>query len=283
MADDPETPETPEVVDAEAVEESKPLPKDLVVRGAAVDDQAVYRVFDRHDEEQILDELVGRQLATMVYSYGSGANKVTDLSYVGVLETVRTLNARGATRIEVAADPRPEFEEAMEGEEAYVVCTVYARDTLNGGGGWGTASQSKRMKLKNGNMVPDSFARNKALSKASRNAEKTLIPEEFKQLLIARFLKDETKIRQIREGLLTEDDLPQLPPPLEDDDMKRKMAEVRGLYEEITKLCPGGVAVKLTPASFHRYSTRAETSHERADGFLGLLREKLDEAKEAAK
>lgn len=279
MSDDPT--ETPDVIDAEAVEESKPLAKDLVVRGASIDDSAIFRTMDRHDEQQILDELVGRQLKEMVYSFGSGSDRKTGLSYAGVQECVRTLNARGATRIKIAAEPAPIFEEYVESDEGYIQCTVYAVDELNGGGAWGTATEPKNMRLRNGGTKRDFFARTKALSKAQRNAEKALLPEEFIQLLIAMYVKDETRVREIREGLLSEADLPELPPPVDDDEMRAKMAEARDLYAEITRLVPGGVGVKLTPASFHRYATRAETDHERAGGFLSMLREKLEQARAA--
>lgn len=265
-------------VDAVAVEESKPLEKDLVVRGAAVDPQAVYRVLDRHDEQQILDEIVGRQLSVMLYSFKQGGKQLTDLSYAGVQEVVRTLNARQATRIRMVADPRPEFAEVTDEGDTFIQCTAYAEDTLNGGGAWGTATEPKYLRLKTGAMKLDSFARTKALSKASRNAEKALIPEEFRQLLIATFLKDKQRILEIREGLLSEEDLPQLPPPVDDDEMRAKVARAREVYVEIGKLAPGGVAVRLTPATFARYRTRAETDHGRMDDFLRMLEEKLTEA-----
>lgn len=271
MPDEPQDP----VIDADAVEESKPLAKDLVVRGAAVDEQAIFRTMDRHDEAQILDELVGRQLAVMLYSFKQGGKTLTDLSYAGVQEVVRTLNARGATRIKVAAEPRPEFETVMEGDQSFIQCTAYAEDTLNGGGAWGTSEQAKN--LSSGRR--DVFARNKALSKAQRNAEKVLIPEEFRQLLIARYLKDEVRVKEIREGLLSEEDLPQLPPPLDDDEMRLKVEQARAAYVEIGRHAPGGVAVKLTPATFYRYITRAETDHERMDEFLAFLADKLAQAK----
>jgi hypothetical protein len=269
--------EPAEIVDAEAVEESKPREQDLVVRGAAIDPQAPYRVMDRHDEKQILDELLGRQLDVMVYSFD---NK-TDLSYAGVQEVVRTLNARGATRIRVVAAPPPIFDEVVDEGETFIQATAYAEDTLNGGGAWGTATEPKYMRLRNGNTKLDSFARTKALSKAQRNAEKALIPEEFRQLLIAMFLKDKRRVKQIESGLLHEEDLPELPPPVDDDEMRAKVAHARERYTEITKLAPGGVKVSLTPATFHRYLTRAETDHGRMDDFLALLEEKLAEAKEA--
>jgi hypothetical protein len=268
----------PEVLDAEAVEESKPQDKDLVVRGAALDPQAPYRVMDRHDEKQILDEIVGRQIDVMVYSFDGK----TDLSYAGVQEVVRTLNARGATRIEVASDPRPEFTEVEDDGKVYIQCTAYARDTLNGGGAWGTATEPKYMKLRNGDTKLDSFARTKALSKAQRNAEKALIPEEFRQLLIAVFKKDKKRVKQLEAGLLHEEDLPALPPPVDTPEMKAKVETARALYVEIQRLAPGGVRVQLTAATFHRYLTRAETDEARMDEFVALLEEKLAEAKKEA-
>jgi hypothetical protein len=273
--------EEPETVDAEAVEESKPLARDLELRDRE-DPSAIFRTLDRHDEAQILDELVGRQLKVMLYSYVKDGKRVTDLSYAGVKETVRTLNARGATRIKVVEDPAPVFEDVMDGEESFIQCTVYAVDTLNGGGGWGTAEEPRNMKLKNGKTKRDPFARQKALGKAQRNAEKTMIPEEFRQLLIALFLKDQQAVREIREGAATDSDLAQLPPPIDTPEMKVKEERARELYAEIQQHAPGGVKVGLTPGNFFRYTQRGLTDHGRMDEFLVFLEERLVAAKSGA-
>jgi hypothetical protein len=135
-----------QAVDATAVEEEiedyKPSATDLVVTDVN-DEGEIFRVLDRHDEAQILEELQGRALEVMLYSFTQAGHKVTDLSYAGVQEVVRTLNARGATRIRVVADPAPIFDEVVDEGETFIQCTAYAEDVLNGGGAWGTATEPK--------------------------------------------------------------------------------------------------------------------------------------------
>ena len=68
--------------DVADADEFKPEGRELVVAG----DRDVYRVMDRADEIQILDEIQTRPIKEMVYSFqqGGGGGKVTDLSYGGV-------------------------------------------------------------------------------------------------------------------------------------------------------------------------------------------------------
>lgn len=255
------------VVDPEGADAYKPSGAELVAR----DRDDAFRVMDRADELQILDELQGRALETMVYSFTQAGQKLTDLSYAGVREVVRTLNRDRFTAIRIGDRP-PVVDEVTEDNESYYRVMVYAEDEATGSGQWGTATEPKHMRKKDGARPWDKFALTKALNKAQRNAMKALIPLEFQQTVIAQYLGDATKVKQIRAGAGAEK-LAELPAPLTDEKAEAQKAEARDLYDQIKQ----ADRLKLLPAAFNEYLTRAEHSHERLDDFLGFLRQKLEE------
>ncbi len=286
-ADATSDPGTAVAVSQEA-EEFKPSGADLV----ALDREDVFRAMDRADEELILDELMGRALDVMVYCFEQGGKKLTDLSYAGIAEAVRTMNARGFGHVRVSGDP-PIVNEVREDGQDFYRLMVYAVDEANGGGQWGTAVEPKRMKLRaatanrrraNGEEIPeddtvwDKFALAKALSKAQRNALKPLVPVELRQALIAQYLGDESKVKRIKAGPANEV-LAELPPPLADDEAKALLAEIRGKYDVLK----GYSRLKLPPAKFNSYLTQVQHDHDRMREFVAHLDQWIDEAKAAAK
>src|SRR5262245_46736671 len=66
-----------------------------------------FRRMELEDERQILDELAGRALDVMLYSFKSDGRDQIGFSWRGVRETVRTMNARGWTRIKADPEVRP--------------------------------------------------------------------------------------------------------------------------------------------------------------------------------
>lgn len=271
------------VENASGAEDFKPAGGELV----AIDPGDAYRAMDRADEEQILDELMGRALEAMVYSFEQGGKKVTDLSYGGVHEAVRTLNVRGLTEIRVSNVP-PVVDEITEDGGSYYRVLAYAEDRKNGGGQWGTAVVPKRMKLKAGtaaawrkkgrevrddDTVWDQFALTKALSKAQRNAQKPMLPLEYVQALVAQYLGQPAKVRHIRSS--TAEKLEELPPPLTDERAEGQKAEARDIYDQI-KQAAG--RAWFPAAEFNAYLARAEHDHDRLDDFLEFLRSKLEQA-----
>jgi len=254
-------------------DEFKPPPTELV----ALDAQDAYRAMDRADELQILDELQGRALEVMVYSFSQGGKRLTDLSYAGVREVVRTLNVRGHTRIKISGCRPPLVDEVSEDGESYYRVMVYAEDQSTGSGQWGTAVEPKHMKKKNGDVVWDKFALTKALNKAQRNAMKALIPVEFQQTVVAQYLGDGAKVKKIQAGPGAEQ-LAELPPPLTDPKAEALKQEAREVYDSIKS----HDRTKLLPAAFHAYLVRAEHSHERLQEFVEYLRQRLDEVTEKA-
>jgi hypothetical protein len=274
----------------------KPAPAELAVADVAHPEADVFRVLDRHDEAQILEEMQSRVLDVTLYDFpGEGGSRQVDLSYKGVREVIHLMTRTGKVRIRVIPGSLSVVEVFENGEPHYVA-DVWAEDTVTGEAYSGSSSQPKLMKLTDktakkwrakGRDVPDdrkvwdSFARTKAINKAERNALGKFVPEPLRQVLIAQYLKDPKRIDVIRAGAGAEQ-MAELPPPLADERADAQRAEARELYDRIKGFAPGGVAVGLTPAAFNQWMTRTEHSHERLDDFLTFLRGKLEEAEKGA-
>lgn len=173
----------PETIDGTATDMTG---NELVIQDDDTSAHGMFVAVNRHDEDLIVAEIRGELLETMAYEFEVGGKKARGLSYEGVNSTVQTMNARGIARIKCPPVPAPAFESVVdeEGDQAWQ-CTVYAEDEMGGGAAWGIATQKKNAKRKNGGDVPDTFAKNKALSKAQRNAKLALIPARLKADIIA--------------------------------------------------------------------------------------------------
>lgn len=261
------------------VEQYRPDPSQLVAHRP----EDIFAVLDKHDEEQIIDEIAGRALEVMVYSFPQDGKTVTDLSYAGVLETVRTLNARSATRIRVANQP-PIVDEIVEDGKTFVRVQVYAEDTAIGGGQWGLATEPKHMtyRVKSGpgkgttKTKWDKFAATKALSKAQRNAQGALIPLQLRQLVIALFLKDERRVKAIKVG--GGGALAELPPPDTSPEAKAATDRIHALYGEIKEYS----RTVLPPGAFHARLVRDAHDVKALEAFAESLEQLRDELREKA-
>lgn len=247
-----------------------------------------YRAMSAADERQIAQELQGRAPKEMLYAFNQDGKRIIGLSWVGVREAVRQVNTRGYGRIHVVPDPAPSFENVTENietektddagqpiteERPAIRCKVYGEDKMHGGGGWGTATQLRHMRLKKkdkkGNAIwkPDLFAATKALSKAQRNAQEPFIPLELVEELKALY-EGRGSIEYIA-GTATE---VERPPALTDERATKQVEKARKLYDEIK--AKHGLAL-LTPARFSGYLTSAQHSHDRLDDFIAHLQETL--------
>jgi hypothetical protein len=258
-------------VDATAVEETPASAGELVAR--AGDEGDVFRVMDEYDATQIMDELQGRPADVMVYSFQSGGKTQTGLSYRGVAEIARTMNEHGMGQIRVSGAHPPIVTEAQETDEAgatvtYIEATVYAEDTKNGGGNWGTARQPKFQTFRDSSKAPklDAFARAKALSKAQRNAMLPLLPVAFAETQIALMLQNPVRVKEIRAGL---GQAPaDLPPALTDERAVELKNQIRGVYRDIRAIDP----MAMPPGRFNVKLRRAEVEHAALEELLEELR-----------
>lgn len=253
--------EAPPVIEAPAVEEllDRDDAPDFTPEPEAVPvttDVDVWRRMELEDERQIMDELQGRALDVMIYSFEQDGKPATGFSWKGSRETVRTMNARGWTGIRTSPTiaPRVEQIENSQGEAAYRV-TVYAEDTKSGGGNWGIAEQSTVMHLKSGRTKKDPFAVHKALSKAQRNAFEPLIPLEVVEYLKAQYLGTGA-VKVIPGAGAPEVDAP---PPLDDEEAKGLLDECEEIYDQIKALD----RLVMPPGAFANQIKAAQHSHDR--------------------
>ncbi len=273
----------------------QPTGSDLVLRDPT-DRQELLAVIDRHDEAMIVEELQRRTLKVMLYSFSQGGQEVTDLSYLGVNEAVRVMNASRKWRITVDPASLVVIEKRLDlgaGAEDVYDATIYARDLTNDYGQFGTYVQPMRMKLKDASAiarakskgqhvdddgrVADKFAKQKAINKAQRNGLRIHIPEAIRQTLIAQYRGDPQAIRRIEVGAGAAE-IAKLPPPLTDEKAEQQKDQARELYQALREVNP----LALFPAQFHAYLARAEHDHATLDDYLGYLRDRIEKEKKAA-
>jgi len=147
------------------------------------EDTEKFELMERRDEGQIEKAIMGEYLDEFVYDFVTKeGRRVTGLSWVGVKETAARMG-------HIRCDEKPEIRD--QGDSWLVI--VKAEDRLRDSSRWGISTQPKKMHLKNGSLVDDGFAIQKAMSKAQRNAIRQLIPERWIQQLIDRFLQGDKK------------------------------------------------------------------------------------------
>lgn len=266
-------------------------PEEIVVASS----EDVYRAMDQADEEMILDELQERLTGVMVYSFSQDGQQITDLSYEGISECARTLNARGFTRMRVAKDVQPIVNEIREEGQDWIRVAVYVEDEKTGGGDWGVAVEPKKMQLRpdtaarwrkrpdkpdpdEHNRVWDKFALTKAMSKAKRNAYRSQIPLKLRQVLIAQFLKDPEKVRVLRAAAGGEA-IAELPPALVTPEAEAKRVQAREIFTAIKAVHP---TKYLLPGAFNALLMRHEHDLTRLDELLEHLNGILERAREDA-
>lgn len=122
---------------------------------------------ERLDETQIQEEIEG---LTLLKDYFYEFGNVVGISWIGI-KALRNLMSEMGRPISIQ-------EAELQETETSFVYTVWAKLMTTGERSCGVSEQAKIMKTKNGD-IPDVFARQKALSKAKRNAIKDFIPESF--------------------------------------------------------------------------------------------------------
>lgn len=244
---------------AEEIPEFTPDPDAETLTGTDID---LYRRMELEDERAIMEELQGRALDVMIYSFQQDGKPATGFSWTGMAEGVNTLNRRGYTRIRISPEHVPQFEEVEIGGKPAIRCIVYAEDAQHGSGNWGVAEQPKKMKAK-GSEIPDPFAYRKALSKAQRNAFEPLIPLELREYLKAQYLgQGKVKVIPGAEG-----SQPERPPALTDDRAQEQVARMRAVYDEIKAID----RLVMPPGQFNAILMGAQHDHERLDDAIAHL------------
>ena len=138
-----------------------------------------YLEFERRDEDQILAEIRGNVIDDYAYRFRSGGKIVTGISYAGIKSIIEK---RGGYEIVT-----PISDIMTEYDDKYVAI-VKVRDKINDTEGVGYIEEKKMKTGKNG-MWKDDFAAQKALSKAIRNAYRSIIDEAFIKQVVEQWFK----------------------------------------------------------------------------------------------
>ncbi len=147
-----------------------------------------YQAFERLDEEAIADEVNGIYVKSLVYRFeDKGGRMVTGLSIRGVEEAARFMVKHG---YDIACDKAEVVEEQNEYRASVKVTSTYMGKTMV------TYGYSRSVKTF-GNGGRDEFAYVKAMSKAQRNALRTVIPEKLMSTLVEKFMGDKTRVRNV--------------------------------------------------------------------------------------
>ena len=150
-----------------------------------------FELMDREDETQILEELRGAMSDKFIYKNSRGQY---ELSYSGTKWAVREMANRGEA---IRVEDHPKVDRCPVDPE-YITVTVLAKrvkvdrdakcetvldNNVGASRGW------TKQKLLDGRIIPDEFFYNKTISKATRNVQQSLIPQDFKREIIELLVK----------------------------------------------------------------------------------------------
>lgn len=207
----------------------------------------------------------------LLYDFNQAGSRIVDLSWQGVMECVRQLNATGHARLRILPETlqvERVQEDAGKGLEEFYVATVAAADEVTGYTTVGTSTEPVYMRLRDGTTKFDVFARAKALNKAQRNALKMHIPERLRQAIIALGKGDEKRVLEVKHGAGAAA-AAQLPPPVATEAARALEERARVLWVEIKKL-PGWRELML-PGVFNAKLSRARSSEAELESFVEAL------------
>ena len=158
--------------------------------------QLPYAIMDAEDDKQVMASMSGARLEDFVYSFPSQGKTVIGISKAGVDELCR----QSAKKEGIIYEDEGITDLKDEGDYFHVTVKVgvYRVIVLKKEGRFlkiplgthpGSKRQWKKMKLRNGSIVPDPFWYEKAMSKANRNARHDLLPYQFIKGAIKKYLK----------------------------------------------------------------------------------------------
>jgi len=125
-----------------------------------------FKLMEYRDEEQVVAALGGKYLDEFVYSFQQGGKTVEGLSWVGIQEAARSYGGIQC----------PVEKMKIEDTGKEIIVMLEAIDTQTNSSAIGVSSQQKMMKTSRG-VMEDTFARQKAVAKAQRNAKRQLLPQ----------------------------------------------------------------------------------------------------------
>lgn len=162
----------------------------MIVSSPVSPDVRISIASEMADDKMIEAEMMGDILPHFIYQFTNEGKTVSGLSVKGVGEVVRRLNRDPKSGYKIHI--KPEFlkveRDVVYGGEKGVEVSVFAEDLLTGNSGWGIKFEPY-FKIGKRGKYANTFAVEKALSKAERNAKRKLIPETVAVKMIEKMLK----------------------------------------------------------------------------------------------
>lgn len=155
----------------------------------------IYEIMERKDEQQIVAELQGRYLDEFVYEFEMEGKKITGLSWLGVQEASRALGG-----IDIEIMERKEGEAKTENLDwKWIEFVIKAKDVNTDSARLGIKRQYNKGRRKDGKIYDIPFYTEIALSKAQRNAIRSLLPQTLIKAWIQTHRKGATE-KDIQAG-----------------------------------------------------------------------------------
>lgn len=168
------------------------MPKTLIVR-SPIDPSMQFAVASEMADDSLIEkELMGEVLPFYVYEFQNEGKTVAGLTVKGVNEVTRRLNRKKDAGYKIRISPdhlKVERDVVYDGQKGVEV-SVYAENLIDASGAWGVKFESYRKAKKDGSSYSNTFATEKALSKAERNAKRKLIPEAMATKMIQMMIKE---------------------------------------------------------------------------------------------
>lgn len=150
------------------------------------------------DDQMIEQEMMGNVLQHFIYQFEQDNKPVVGLTVKGVSEVVRRINANPKSGSKIRLNPQYLVKEECERDgQKGIEVSVYAEDLVTGNSAWGIKFEPYKKSGRNGT-YSNTFAVEKALSKAERNAKRKLIPEVMATKIIKKLIAENPEnVKQI--------------------------------------------------------------------------------------
>lgn len=162
----------------------------MLVHNPVKPEQEFFIASELADDDMIEQEITGQVAESYVYSYVQDGKPVTGLSVTGVNETARKLtrNPKSGYKIRIVPESVKIERDVEMGKEKGVMVTLFAENMITGETGVGVKFEPY-IKTGRKGAYNNTFAVEKAVSKAERNAKRKLIPEKAAIEMIKMFIK----------------------------------------------------------------------------------------------
>lgn len=171
-------------------------PKSRVIQSPISPSTAIVVASEFADDAIIEAEMMGNVLPYFIYTFAQDGKDVVGLTVKGVNEVVRRLGRDEKSGSKIHMNPAYMIKEEVERDgQKGIEISVFAEDLISGNSAWGVKFEpykktKKDWKTGKETTYTNTFATEKALSKAERNAKRKLIPEVLATKMIEKLMKE---------------------------------------------------------------------------------------------